>query len=109
MISEFGSRLATSRMSANLTQAQAGEAVGIARVSWAKLEGGVHLPTTMRLKAICVLLGVSSDYLLGIARDRCAHTAVAVDMPLPYDVRCVLRTGHLCNHRDSDGFDMGAA
>ena len=57
---ELHDRLKAAREDADLTQAQVAEQTGIARRQYIRYEQGA--------RALCLALGVSADYLLGLPR-----------------------------------------
>lgn len=66
---EIHDRLKAAREDADLTQAQAATAAGCARRQYIRYEQGEQEMGITKLKALCLTLGVSADYLLGLPRD----------------------------------------
>ena len=54
------------RMRLELTQEQVAKAVGFVPTVYGRIERGDMVPSTPKLKALCVLLGISADVLLGV-------------------------------------------
>lgn len=65
-MNDFGERLKNLRKSADVTQEQLANALGISFQAVSKWETGLGLPDINLLPAISNFFGVSSDYLLGI-------------------------------------------
>lgn len=68
----FGARLAEARRAAGLTQAQLGEGLGgdgrdLQKATVSSWEVGASQPSAEQLRKLCERLGISADYLLGIA------------------------------------------
>ncbi|HKM33229.1 MAG TPA: helix-turn-helix domain-containing protein [Lachnospiraceae bacterium] len=66
----FGSRLAESRREQHLTQEEMASRLGITPQALSKWERGISSPDLSMLTSICGVLGVSSDYLLGIGTQK---------------------------------------
>ncbi len=60
----FKDRLRSARKSANLTQKEVAERLGITESTYCGYETGKREPDVLKIKAIASLLGVSGDYLL---------------------------------------------
>ena len=54
------------RMRLELTQEQVAKAVGFVPTVYGRIERGDMVPSTPKLKALCSLLGISADVLLGV-------------------------------------------
>ncbi len=65
---ELHERLRAAREDADLTQAQAAQAAGCARRQYIRYEQGAQEMGIAKLKALCLALGVSADYLLGLPK-----------------------------------------
>ena len=65
----FGKRLKTLRKSADVTQEQLADALGISYQAVSKWETGLGLPDISLLPGIAEFFGVSTDWLLGIKTD----------------------------------------
>ena len=65
---ELHDRLKAAREDADLTQAQVAEQTGIARRQYIRYEQGAQEMGIAKLRALCLALGVSADYLLGLPR-----------------------------------------
>lgn len=55
------------RMRLELTQEQVAKAVGFVPTVYGRIERGDMMPSTPKLKALCLLLGISADVLLGVS------------------------------------------
>ncbi|WP_043404793.1 helix-turn-helix domain-containing protein [Archangium violaceum] len=62
----LGTELRMARMRLELTQEQVAKAVGFVPTVYGRIERGDMMPSTPKLKALCVLLGISADVLLGV-------------------------------------------
>lgn len=65
---EIHDRLKAAREDHDLTQAQAAAAAGCARRQYIRYEQGTQEMGIAKLRALCLALGVSADYLLGLPR-----------------------------------------
>ena len=65
----IGERLCASRKRLGYTQEYVAEHIGIAKSTYCGYEIGNREPSLDKLKRLCELYHVSSDYLLGISRD----------------------------------------
>jgi transcriptional regulator with XRE-family HTH domain len=63
----LGTELRMARMRLELTQEQVARAVGFVPTVYGRIERGDMMPSTPKLKALCVLLGISADVLLGVS------------------------------------------
>ena len=54
------------RMRLELTQEQVAKAVGFVPTVYGRIERGDMLPSTPKLRALCVLMGLSADTLLAV-------------------------------------------
>jgi transcriptional regulator with XRE-family HTH domain len=61
----LGTELRMARMRLELTQEQVAKAVGFVPTVYGRIERGDMVPSTPKLKALCALLGISADTLLG--------------------------------------------
>ena len=66
----FRERLLLARRRADLTQEELAERAGLHKTDVSKMERGRMLPTVPRLRRLCVALGVSADFLLGLVEDK---------------------------------------
>lgn len=66
----FGVRLRRVRKSRGYTQEMLGKECGACNGTIRDWEKGLRLPNTYYLKEICIALGVSADYLLGLKQKR---------------------------------------
>jgi len=62
----LGMELRMARMRLELTQEQVAKEVGFVPTVYGRIERGDMLPSTPKLKALCALLGLSADVLLGV-------------------------------------------
>lgn len=63
----IGKRLREARIRCNLTQDELAQQAGLtSHVVW-KIENGKREPTASELGPLCVVLGVSADWVLGLA------------------------------------------
>lgn len=65
---EFHERLRQLREDKDLTQADLAAMLGTSRQQIGKYEAGRQDMTAAKLAALCLALGVSADYLLGLPR-----------------------------------------
>lgn len=63
---ELHEKLRATRIDRDLSQADVAAALGTTKQQVSKYETGVQEMTASRLAAVCRLLGVSADYLLGL-------------------------------------------
>lgn len=61
-------RLKSAREDADLTQEQAAKAIESSRTQIHRYETGEQTMTIKKLKTLCLLYNVSSDYVLGLPR-----------------------------------------
>ena len=66
----LGEKLKNLRLSANLTQEQFAEIIGVSRTAVAKWENGYAEPTLQNIVRISEIFDVGTDYLLGVKRKR---------------------------------------
>ena len=66
----LGDKLRDSRNERNLSQAQLAKRVGVTSSTVALYETGDRLPSLPRLIALSRSLGVTTDYLLGVSRQK---------------------------------------
>ena len=69
-ICDFGSILKELRKSHNLTQSELGSHVGLSKAVVSKYENGMGYPTFDILIKIADHFGVTTDYLLGVAKSK---------------------------------------
>ena len=65
-----GERLKRERLSKGLTQEDLGYAVGIRNVTISQYESGARTPSSPILSKLAGVLGISTDYLLGLTEHR---------------------------------------
>lgn len=63
---ELGKRVRFIRRCQDITQKQLAEKVGVATSFIGHIERGTRIPSVETLYCICVALGVSADYLMGL-------------------------------------------
>ena len=66
----LGKRLAAAREAAQKTQHEIGEAAGVSGAAVSAWEVGRTQPSSIQLAAVCKLLKVKADHLLGIEKSR---------------------------------------
>lgn len=66
-LDSFGEKLRQARKRANLTQKQLADRIGALHNSVSQWECGINRPSQDVIRALCDALGVTADYLLGIA------------------------------------------
>lgn len=66
---EIGARFKLARMYRGLRQADLAEALGVHDITVSKWERGIQTPDADVIYRMCMLLGVSSDFLLGLSDD----------------------------------------
>ncbi len=64
----FGERLREARLHNGLTQEQLAQRIGVAKSTLTGYEKGNREPDVFKIKRILEVLGVDSDYLLGVTR-----------------------------------------
>ena len=72
---ETGKRIAECRRNVKLTQEELADRIGITAQALSQYERGLRYPDMAMLKALCIALGVSSDYLLGLIDNNINETA----------------------------------
>ena len=70
MAETLGDRIRMHRARLRLSQTELGKRVGLSTNSMSALESGHVDPKASRLKAIAQVLGVSTDYLLGLKEEQ---------------------------------------
>ncbi len=76
----LGTELRMARMRLELTQEQVAKAVGFVPTVYGRVERGDMMPSAPKLKALCLLMGLSADVLLGM---RPAEEPPAQETPGP--------------------------
>lgn len=69
-ICDFGTVLKQLRKSHNLTQEELGSRIGLSKAVVSKYENGIGYPTFDMLIKISDYFGVTTDYLLGVAKSK---------------------------------------
>ena len=64
----FGERLQEARKAKNYSQEKLGNAIGVTRTQVTNYEKGISTPSYDKLKLLCIILDVSSDWLIGISK-----------------------------------------
>ncbi|WP_438848575.1 helix-turn-helix domain-containing protein [Anaerocaecibacter muris] len=54
------------RVEKGMSQSEVSRAIGLTRCAYTNYEKGIREPSLTVFKKICIVLGVSADYLLGI-------------------------------------------
>ena len=80
---ELGVKLFFAREAAGITLAALGETVGASRQQVHRWEQGGRVPSALALRALAVALGVSTDYLLGLAGWHGCRLHAAAQNPAP--------------------------
>lgn len=62
----FGIRLRSCRSNSDVTQQELADSLGVSLRTYQRYESGTTEPTLYDLVSICIVLGVSADYLLGL-------------------------------------------
>lgn len=68
--SEFGENLKKLRIGQNLTQKEFGAKVGLSKAVVSKYENGLGYPTFETLIRIAAFFGVTTDFILGVAKEK---------------------------------------
>ena len=69
-VCDFGTILKKLRLSKSLTQQELGSKVGLSKAVVSKYENGLGFPTFDVLIKIAKYFGVTTDFLLGVERDK---------------------------------------
>ena len=77
--SEFGENLKNLRRSRNLTQKDLGAKIGLSKAVVSKYENGMGYPSFDVLVRIAQYFGVTTDYLLGVARGKTVDVSDLTD------------------------------
>ena len=64
----FGERLKEARKAKNYSQEKLGNAIGVTRTQVTNYEKGISTPSYDKLKLLCIILDVSSEWLIGISK-----------------------------------------
>ncbi len=67
---DFGERLKALRLSKSLTQQQLSDKLGLTKSVISAYETDLRLPSYDVLKHIAVIFGVTTDYLLGMSKEK---------------------------------------
>ena len=70
MIFDFGYRLKELRKSKKLTQAQVANHLNLSKATISGYENNIKTPSVEVLIQLSLLYGVSTDYLLGLSKER---------------------------------------
>ena len=62
----FGARLRSCRSSSAVTQQELADSLGVSLRTYQRYESGTTEPALYDLVSLCIVLGVSADYLLGL-------------------------------------------
>ena len=65
------------RIEKGFTQKQVADAIGIVPTAITNYESGIREPSLDTLKKLCILFGVSADYLLGLEDETGAKNYIA--------------------------------
>lgn len=77
--SDFGENLKHLRKSRNLTQTDFGSKVGLSKAVVSKYENGIGYPSLDVLVRIAQYFGVTTDYMLGVARGKTVDVSDLTD------------------------------
>jgi transcriptional regulator with XRE-family HTH domain len=91
---QIGKAAREARLKSKLTQADVAERVGLSAEVYGKLERGAMLPSAPTLIKLRTALGVSADYLMGLATDphpEGLRVAPATDEEMSPEARRLLR------------------
>ncbi|MGE3542252.1 MAG: helix-turn-helix domain-containing protein [Candidatus Tectimicrobiota bacterium] len=80
-LQNFGARLERARKRRGLTQIELAELIGQKQANYWKLESGNASPRGDTIYTLCRVLGVSADYLLGLAGEAAEAAASAGGPP----------------------------
>jgi len=75
----FGEQLKALRKSQNLTQRELGAKLGLSKAVVSKYETGMGYPSFDVLVRIALYFGVTTDYLLGVARGKTVDVSELTD------------------------------
>lgn len=78
-VCDFGTVLKKLRRNQNLTQAELGMRVGLSKAVVSKYENGMGFPTFDVLIRIADYFGVTTDYLLGVAKGKTIDVSLLTD------------------------------
>ena len=78
-VCDFGSVLKQLRKSHGLTQAELGGRVGLSKAVVSKYENGMGFPTFDVLIRIADYFGVTTDYMLGVAKGKTVDVSMLTD------------------------------
>lgn len=78
-VCDFGTVLQKLRRNQNLTQAELGMRVGLSKAVVSKYENGMGFPTFDVLIRIADYFGVTTDYLLGVAKGKTIDVSLLTD------------------------------
>lgn len=93
-------------MRLELTQEQVAKAVGFVPAVYGRIERGDMVPSTPKLRALCVLLGISADALLGVPPPPQAPPAHEPPAPLPGDSPELRRLAMILGELPPDRFRL---
>lgn len=85
---EIGKKIAECRREKKLSQEELANRVGITAQALSQYERGLRYPDIAILKALCITLGVSSDYLMGLKDSRINEID---DVEIEKEIWCNLR------------------
>lgn len=74
-VCDFGAILKQLRKNHNLTQEELGLRIGLSKAVVSKYKNGMGYPTFDTLIQIADFFGVTTDYLLGVAKDKTINVA----------------------------------
>ncbi len=98
-ICDFGTVLKQLRKSHSLTQSELGASVGLSKAVVSKYENGMGFPTFDMLIRLADYFGVTTDYLLGVAKDKTVNVSGLSETQIE-TVHRVIAEFHRDNHKN---------
>lgn len=77
---EIGRRLLACRLGKGLTQRSLADTIGVSTTQWSKFENGINRISADQLAAVCAMLEISADVVLGLQPAPGTVTAADPDM-----------------------------
>ena len=78
-ICDFGTTLKKLRLQRNLTQKELGSFIGLSKAVVSKYETGIGYPNFDTLICIADFFGVTTDYLLGVEKEKTINVSTLTD------------------------------
>ena len=98
-ICDFGTVLKQLRKSHSLTQSELGASVRLSKAVVSKYENGMGFPTFDMLIRLADYFGVTTDYLLGMAKDKTVNVSGLSETQIE-TVHRVIAEFHRDNHKN---------